>query len=126
MKHISPIKQTIFPDIVLEDILPKCFMVLLMSINPGFGGQKFEDITYNKVRKLRQMIHDQGLDTHIEIDGGVNLDNAYELMDKGADVLVAGSFVFNSEHPIQTIKNLKEVGQRVGFQGLLQTMADAL
>ena len=96
------------PVSVLEDILPKCYMVLLMSINPGFGGQKLENITYAKVRKLRKMISDQNLDTHIEIDGGVNADNAPKLIAAGADVLVAGSFVFKSEDPIATIARLKK------------------
>ena len=80
-----------------------------MSINPGFGGQKFEEITYKKVRKLRQMANNQGLNTHIEIDGGVNIDNAKKLIDAGADVLVAGSFVFRSENPSQTISDLKSI-----------------
>jgi ribulose-phosphate 3-epimerase len=97
------------PVSMLEDILPKCYMVLLMSINPGFGGQKFEDITFNKVRKLRKMANDQGLNTHIEIDGGVTNKNARRLIDAGADVLVAGSFVFKSENPTQTIAELKAI-----------------
>jgi ribulose-phosphate 3-epimerase len=97
------------PVSVLEDILPKCYMVLLMSINPGFGGQKFEEMTYNKVRKLRQMANDQGLNTHIEIDGGVTSANAKKLIDAGADVLVAGSFIFKSDNPTQTIANLKAI-----------------
>ena len=69
------------PVSVLEDILPRCYMVLLMSINQGFGGQKFEEMTYNKVKKLRQMANDQGLNTHIEIDGGVASANAKKLID---------------------------------------------
>ena len=97
------------PVSVLEDILPKCYMVLLMSINPGFGGQKFEEITYNKVRKLRQMANDQSLNTHIEIDGGVTSANAKKLIDAGADVLVAGSFIFKSDNPTQTIAELKAI-----------------
>ena len=97
------------PVSVLEDILPKCYMVLLMSINPGFGGQKFEEMTYNKVRKLRQMANDQGLNTHIEIDGGVTSANAKKLLDAGADVLVAGSFIFKSNEPIKTIADLKAI-----------------
>jgi ribulose-phosphate 3-epimerase len=97
------------PVSVLEDILPKCYMVLLMSINPGFGGQKFEEITYNKVKKLRQMANDQGLNTHIEIDGGVTSVNAKKLLDAGADVLVAGSFIFKSDNPTQTIADLKAI-----------------
>jgi len=97
------------PVSVLEDILPKCYMILLMSINPGFGGQKFEEMTYNKVRKLRQMANDQGLNTHIEIDGGVTSVNAKKLIDAGADVLVAGSFIFKSDNPTQTIADLKAI-----------------
>tara|TARA_B110000467_G_C18305674_1_gene474501 strand:+ start:461 stop:1111 length:651 start_codon:yes stop_codon:yes gene_type:complete len=97
------------PVSVLEDILPKCFMILLMSINPGFGGQKFEEITYQKVNKLRSMINEQGLKTHIEIDGGVNGNNAKKLIDAGADVLVAGSYIFKSENPIKKISELKTI-----------------
>ncbi|MDT0559371.1 ribulose-phosphate 3-epimerase [Ichthyenterobacterium sp. W332] len=97
------------PVSVLEDILPKCFMVLLMSINPGFGGQKFEDMTYARVRKLRKMILDQGLDTRIEIDGGVSNKNAKALVDAGADVLVAGSYIFKSNNQTETIKDLKSL-----------------
>lgn len=97
------------PVSVLEDILPKCFMILLMSINPGFGGQKFEEITYKKVKKLRSMINEQGLNTHIEIDGGVNGNNAKKLIDAGADVLVAGSYIFKSENPIKKISELKTI-----------------
>jgi len=97
------------PVSVLEDILPRCYMILLMSINPGFGGQKFEEMTYQKVRKLRKMANEQGLNTHIEIDGGVSIANAKKLLDAGADVLVAGSFVFKSDNPSQTIADLKAV-----------------
>lgn len=97
------------PVSVLEDILPECYMVLIMSINPGFGGQKFEEITYNKVRKLKEMITTQGLETLIEIDGGVTDKNAVALVEAGADVLVAGSFVFNAQDPIATIQNLKTI-----------------
>jgi ribulose-phosphate 3-epimerase len=97
------------PVSVLEDILSKCYMVLIMSINPGFGGQKLEDITYDKVKKLRKMISEKDLGTHIEIDGGVNINNAKKLIDAGANVLVAGSFIFKSEDPIQTIKDLKSI-----------------
>jgi ribulose-phosphate 3-epimerase len=97
------------PVSVLEDILSECYMVLIMSINPGFGGQKFEDITYNKVRKLRKMIDEQGLDTLIEIDGGVTDKNAKQLVEAGANVLVAGSFVFNAENPAEAILDLKNL-----------------
>ncbi len=94
---------------VLEDILPKCYMVLLMSINPGFGGQKFEDITYNRIKKLRKMANDQGLDTRIEVDGGVTDKNIKALVEAGADAFVAGSHVFRSDNPTETIKRLKEL-----------------
>ena len=97
------------PVSVLEDVLSKCYMVLIMSINPGFGGQKLEDITYDKVKKLRKMINEKDLGTHIEIDGGVNINNAKKLIDAGANVLVAGSFIFKSEDPTQTIKDLKSI-----------------
>ncbi|WNH09289.1 ribulose-phosphate 3-epimerase [Thalassobellus suaedae] len=95
------------PISVLEDILPKCYMVLLMSINPGFGGQKFEDITYNRIQKLRKMANEQGLNTRIEIDGGVTNKNIKQLVDAGADVFVAGSHVFKSNNQTETIKELK-------------------
>jgi ribulose-phosphate 3-epimerase len=94
---------------VLEDILPKCYMVLLMSINPGFGGQKFEDITYNRIKKLRKMANEQGLNTRIEIDGGVTDKNIKQLVDSGADTFVAGSHVFKSANPTETIKQLKTI-----------------
>ncbi|WP_452232453.1 ribulose-phosphate 3-epimerase [Lacinutrix sp. MEBiC02595] len=97
------------PVCVLEDILPKCYMVLLMSINPGFGGQKFEEITYQKVRKLRKMIDEQGLDTRIEIDGGVTDKNIEKLVAAGADAFVAGSHVFKSANPTAAIANLKKL-----------------
>ena len=97
------------PVSVLEDILPKCYMVLLMSINPGFGGQKFENITYNRIKKLRKMINEQGLNTRIEIDGGVTDKNIKQLVEAGADAFVAGSHVFKSDNPIETIKNLKHI-----------------
>jgi len=97
------------PVSVLEDILPKCYMVLLMSINPGFGGQKFENMTYNRIKKLRKMIDEQGLPTLIEIDGGVTDKNIKQLVDAGANAFVAGSHVFKSSNPKDTIKNLKEL-----------------
>ena len=97
------------PISVLEDILPKCYMVLIMSINPGFGGQKFEEITYQKVKKLRKMINEQNLETLIEIDGGVTNKNAKDLIDAGADVLVSGSYIFTSDNPTNTISDLKSI-----------------
>ena len=97
------------PLVVLEDILPECYMVLLMSINPGFGGQKFEDVTYKRIKNLRKMIIDQGLDTRIEIDGGVTDQNIQKLVEAGADTFVAGSHVFNSANPTATIKTLRDL-----------------
>lgn len=97
------------PVSVLEDILPKCYMVLLMSINPGFGGQKFEDMTYSRITKLRKMIDAQNLDTLIEIDGGVTNKNAKALIEAGADVLVSGSYIFKSDDQLKTIKDLKHL-----------------
>lgn len=96
------------PVSVLEDILCELDLVLLMSVNPGFGGQKFIERTYDKVRKLRNMINEQGLSTLIEVDGGVNTQNASKLFEAGANVLVAGNAVFKSENPIETIKILKK------------------
>ena len=97
------------PISVLEDILPDCYMVLLMSINPGFGGQKFEEITIDKVKKLRKMIDDRGLATLIEIDGGVNQETGQRLIDAGANVLVAGSYVFGNANPVEAISSLKNM-----------------
>ena len=95
------------PISVLEDILGDLDLVLLMSVNPGFGGQKFIERTFEKIRRLRAMINDQGLDTLIEVDGGVNTENAAALFEAGADILVAGNAVFKSEDPETTIHNLK-------------------
>lgn len=94
---------------VLEDILHDIDLVLIMSVNPGFGGQKFIEHTYEKVRKVRKMASDRGLNTLIEIDGGVTTSNAKALVEAGADALVAGSFVFNSANPTQTIQDLKTI-----------------
>ncbi len=92
---------------VLEDILQDIDLVCLMSVNPGFGGQKFIAQTYQKVQKLKAMREDIGAKTLIEIDGGVNMDNAKLLIEAGADVLVAGNFVFSSPNPAETISKLK-------------------
>ncbi len=94
---------------VLADTIKDIDLVLIMSVNPGFGGQKFIEQTYAKVKKLRAMITAAGAATLIEIDGGVNAGNARPLLDAGADALVAGSFVFRSENPEATIANLKSV-----------------
>ncbi len=92
---------------VLDAIIEDCDMVLLMSVNPGFGGQKFIESTYDKVRQLRRMIDDRGLNTIIEIDGGVNFETGTKLLEAGANALVAGSFVFNASNPLDTIAQLK-------------------
>ncbi len=94
---------------LLEPLLQDIDLVCMMSVNPGFGGQKFIEGTYAKVEKLSKMIAEKGTSTRIEIDGGVNSQNAKALLDAGASVLVAGSFVFNSENPIETIHNLKNI-----------------
>jgi len=93
----------------LKDILQDIDMVCLMSVNPGFGGQSFISHTYSKIRQLRGMIENLGLQVDIEIDGGVTLDNAKELLDAGASVLVAGNTVFRSANPTETIQMLKKV-----------------
>lgn len=95
------------PVALLEDTVQICDMVLLMSVNPGFGGQKFIDNTYNKVRQLRELLERKNPDCLIEVDGGVNTSNAPLLRDAGADVLVAGNAVFKSADPLQTIIDLK-------------------
>jgi ribulose-phosphate 3-epimerase len=91
------------PVSVLEDMLPEIDLVCMMSVNPGFGGQKFIENTYKKISQLRQMIKDKGCQTLIEIDGGVDLHNYKKLIETGADVLVAGNTVFSSAEPIKTI-----------------------
>jgi ribulose-phosphate 3-epimerase len=94
---------------LLSDSLEMLDLVCIMSVNPGFGGQKFIENTYSKVSRLKEMIDTKGCETLIEIDGGVNLDNAPKLMEAGADILVAGSFVFNSSNPKETISELKNI-----------------
>lgn len=92
---------------LLEEIITDIDVVCLMSVNPGFGGQKFIENTYSKVSKLKELILQKGSAAKIEIDGGVNLENAPKLLQAGADILVAGNFVFSSSNPIQTIASLK-------------------
>ncbi|MEN8250159.1 MAG: ribulose-phosphate 3-epimerase [Bacteroidota bacterium] len=92
---------------VLADTIKDIDLVLIMSVNPGFGGQKFIEQTYEKIKKLKAIIDETGASTIIEIDGGVNTDNAGALIDAGAKALVAGSFVFRSDDPIKTISDLK-------------------
>ncbi|MBS1659426.1 MAG: ribulose-phosphate 3-epimerase [Bacteroidetes bacterium] len=92
---------------LLSDILHDLDMVLIMSVNPGFGGQEFIPHTFQKIRNLRRMIHERGLQTLIQIDGGVSTENAASIVKAGADVLVAGSNVFQSNDPKATIHTLK-------------------
>lgn len=93
----------------LEEIIAEIDLVCVMSVNPGFGGQKFIENTYSKVERLKELILKKGSQAMIEIDGGVNLENAPRLLAAGADVLVAGSFVFNSPDPQATISDLKVI-----------------
>tara|TARA_B110000444_G_scaffold120461_1_gene113292 strand:- start:6124 stop:6774 length:651 start_codon:yes stop_codon:yes gene_type:complete len=95
------------PVSLLSDIIKEIDLVCLMSVNPGFGGQYFIEHTYDKTRELKKLILDNKTNTLIEIDGGVNDKNAKSLIKVGADVLVAGSFVFKSDNPLDTISNLK-------------------
>lgn len=97
------------PTMMLDDILPALDLVLVMSVNPGFGGQKFIDLALPKVRRLRSLIDTQGLSTRIEVDGGVNLHTGKLLAEAGADILVAGSFVFGADSPADTIAALRQL-----------------
>ena len=92
---------------LLEDTVQLCDVVLLMSVNPGFGGQKFIENTYNKVRQLRDLCNRKNPQCLIVVDGGATTENAHLLFEAGADVLVAGSSVFKSANPAETIKQLK-------------------
>lgn len=94
---------------LLEDCIKDIDLVCIMSVNPGFGGQSFIENTYKKVKQLKEIIARNQASTLIEIDGGVTSKNARQLVEAGADVLVAGSFVFNSDNPIETIANLKHI-----------------
>ena len=92
---------------LLEDTIQDIDVVLIMSVNPGFGGQSFIEHTYEKVKALKALIKSKNSSALIEIDGGVTTANSQKLVDAGADILVAGSFVFKSSDPIKTIKELK-------------------
>lgn len=94
---------------VLEDIIQDVDMVLLMTVNPGFGGQKFIEHSIQKVQRLKELIQKTGSHALIEVDGGVNHETAPRLVKAGVDVLVAGSYVFGAENPEQRIKELKEL-----------------
>ena len=97
------------PVSLLKDVLGDIDLVLLMSVNPGFGAQKFIPHTLEKIKELRTLIDEKGLNVKIEIDGGVTLENAKAIVEAGADVLVAGNTVFGSANPIQTIQQLKKI-----------------
>ena len=94
---------------VLKDVLADIDMVCLMSVNPGFGGQSFIPHTLNKIKELRKMIDERGLQVDIEIDGGVTLQNAKSIVEAGATVLVAGNTVFKAANPKETIQQLKKI-----------------
>ena len=94
---------------LLEDVINDIDLVCIMSVNPGFGGQSFIENTYDKVRQLKTLITKKGATTQIEIDGGVTNKNAKQLAEAGADVLVAGSFVFGAQDPIATVADLKKI-----------------
>jgi ribulose-phosphate 3-epimerase len=97
------------PISVLEDIVSELDLVLLMSVNPGFGGQKFIENTYSKLEQLKELVLRKNSRALIQVDGGVDNTNAQQLIEKGADVLVAGSYVFKSPDPMKTIEGLKNL-----------------
>jgi len=99
------------PVAMVQDIIHEIDLLLVMSINPGFGGQQFLPLTYNKIREARALINKAGSNTLIEIDGGVTFDNAAEIIAAGADVLVAGNTVFSHPDPVAAIKRLKQAGK---------------
>ncbi len=94
------------PLVSLEEVLPYADFILLMSVNPGFGGQKFVPTSLDKLRRLKQMIDDRGLPTRIEIDGGVDASNIAEICEAGAEIVVAGSAVFGGGEPTEAVKDL--------------------
>ena len=94
---------------LLEDVINDIDMVCIMSVNPGFGGQSFIENTYKKIKELKELITRHNASTIIEIDGGVTNKNAVQLVEAGADVLVAGNYVFKAENPTQTISDLKKL-----------------
>ncbi|MFT5215868.1 MAG: ribulose-phosphate 3-epimerase [Glaciecola sp.] len=98
---------------VLEDTINDIDLVCIMSVNPGFGGQSFIENTYHKVKQLKALIESKGASTKIEIDGGVTDKNAKQLVDAGADVLVAGSYVFKSANQLETIKSLRAIANNI-------------
>ena len=97
----------------LDNCIDSIDMILLMSVNPGFGGQKFIDSTLNKIRKVRSLIDKAGKDIRLEVDGGINIDNIAEVAKAGADTFVAGSAIFNSDDYAKTIKSMKDKLQSI-------------
>jgi len=98
----------------IEEILPFVDMVLIMSVNPGFGGQKFIDSSLEKIKKLSKIIHDSNFNISIEVDGGVNLKNIAILSQAGVNIAVAGAAIFKSENPVETIKKLSHIIENMG------------
>lgn len=97
---------------VLEEILPKCHHVLIMSVNPGFGGQEFISTSLEKVRKLRSLIDSQGLDVKIEIDGGMGPDNVKEAVCAGVDIVIAGSAIFHANNPKENLLQMQQAADQ--------------
>ncbi len=102
------------PVSVLEEILPKCHHVLIMSVNPGFGGQKFIPGTFDKLRRLKEMIDSRGLDVKIEIDGGIGPHNTREVVEAGVELLVSGSALFGADDPTATFREMQGIADSVG------------
>jgi ribulose-phosphate 3-epimerase len=94
------------PLVLLEEALPYADFILLMSVNPGFGGQKFILESFDKLRRLKRMIDERGLDTKIEIDGGIDTDNIAKIVESGAEIIVAGSAIFGEGKPTEAVKNM--------------------
>ncbi len=94
----------------LEEIIPFADLVLIMSVNPGFGGQEFIETSYEKIRKTKKLIVSSGSGALIEVDGGIDVNNAGKLFEAGADILVAGTTVFHSPDVLKTIRDLKTAG----------------
>ena len=100
------------PLVTLEEALPFADYILIMSVNPGFGGQKFIQTSLDKVRRLRRMIDERGLKTRIEIDGGIDRHNIAEIAAAGAEIIVSGSAIFNESDPAQAVRNLREAAMQ--------------
>jgi ribulose-phosphate 3-epimerase len=107
------------PVSMLEDILPDIYMVLLMTVNPGYGGQKFIPQSVEKIKRLREIIDSRGLSSLIEIDGGVNLENIGPLAQAGVDVFVVGNTVFSAGNPVEMIRRLKNTDGNGGGRDAL-------